>query len=282
MSRSQVYAGALVAVFASAAAASAQAGITEVDIGINPTFEQTGPSTITSTGGFFSARAFVQSASDFDGGVISGPGPVLPQPLTAQPGPTLAYSVGVPTTGALNSDFPVGTYTFDLTNSITLDHQTASIDYSAAADSLSTPGLTASSFTALQGLNAAAGFTFDLDPFVTNPLANFGLLFFDISDSGGNTVFSADGLDPSTTSIFMAGGTLIAGQSYTFDINFDERIQGTDGATPTEIFFDTHTDGGFTAAAGGVPEPASWALMIAGFGGIGLALRRRPLAPAHA
>jgi hypothetical protein len=31
-------------------------------------------------------------------------------------------------------------------------------------------------------------------------------------------------------------------------------------------------------AAGGVPEPASWALMIAGFGLIGAALRRRPVA----
>jgi hypothetical protein len=29
------------------------------------------------------------------------------------------------------------------------------------------------------------------------------------------------------------------------------------------------------SASGGVPEPASWALMIAGFGGVGAALRRR-------
>ncbi len=39
-----------------------------------------------------------------------------------------------------------------------------------------------------------------------------------------------------------------------------------DGSTITKIGF---------AAAGGVPEPSTWALMIAGFGGIGLAMRRR-------
>ncbi|HPU15833.1 MAG TPA: PEPxxWA-CTERM sorting domain-containing protein [Polymorphobacter sp.] len=35
-----------------------------------------------------------------------------------------------------------------------------------------------------------------------------------------------------------------------------------------------------TATSGGVPEPASWALMIAGFGMVGGALRRRALRPA--
>jgi PEP-CTERM motif-containing protein len=275
VSRSHFCAAALVTVVASAAATSAQAGITEVDIGINPTFEQTGPSTIVSTGGFFSARAFVDSASDFDSGTISGPGPVLPQPLTAQPGPTMAYALGAATTSDLNTDFPFGTYTFNLKNSATSDNQTRNIAYSAAADSLSTPGLTGSSFTALQGMDAGSGFTFDLNPFLTNPLADTNLLFFSVSDGSGDSVFSQDDLDPSTTSIFMPGGMLIAGRSYSFDINFDERILGTDGDTPTEIFFDTHTDGAFSTAAPGVPEPASWSLMIAGFAGIGFALRRR-------
>jgi PEP-CTERM motif len=31
--------------------------------------------------------------------------------------------------------------------------------------------------------------------------------------------------------------------------------------------------------AGGVPEPATWALLIAGFGGVGAALRRSRAAP---
>ena len=40
----------------------------------------------------------------------------------------------------------------------------------------------------------------------------------------------------------------------------------------------------FGAAQGGVPEPAAWALMLVGFGGLGVALRRRraPVAVANA
>ena len=44
-----------------AAVGVAQAQLVNADVGINPTYEQTGPTTITSTGGFFSARAFVTS-----------------------------------------------------------------------------------------------------------------------------------------------------------------------------------------------------------------------------
>ena len=31
----------------------------------------------------------------------------------------------------------------------------------------------------------------------------------------------------------------------------------------------------FSTLGGGVPEPASWALMLVGFGGLGMAMRRR-------
>lgn len=40
--------------------------------------------------------------------------------------------------------------------------------------------------------------------------------------------------------------------------------------------------GGVTIPPGGVPEPASWALMTVGFGGVGVALRRRRFHPAAA
>ncbi|WP_372784445.1 PEPxxWA-CTERM sorting domain-containing protein [Phenylobacterium sp.] len=57
----------------------------------------------------------------------------------------------------------------------------------------------------------------------------------------------------------------------------------SDGTTLTQTMPDDaiKTDYVFTGSnAGGVPEPASWALMIAGFGGVGVALRsrRRPAA----
>jgi hypothetical protein len=60
--------------------------------------------------------------------------------------------------------------------------------------------------------------------------------------------------------------------SHTALISFD---------TPDGVFLTSALGGEFGdvpgAPGGGVPEPASWALMIAGFGGIGAALRRRRL-----
>ena len=255
-------------------AGGAQAGLTGVDIGINPTYAQTGPNTVTTTGGFFAARAFLASASDFDTGTVTYPGSGSPVTLTPQPGPILGYGVGYSDLGALNAAFPFGTYTFDVANSVTMDSATASIDYTVAADSLSIPQLSAASYNGLQGLNPAAGFTFDFNSFLQNPNANQAFVFLGVTDNAtGNSVFGQGFLDPSTTSIFMPGGTLASGHSYTFDLLFDERINGSDGVTPNVIFFDTHTDGTFSTAA--IPEPGAWAMLLFGFGGLGALLRRK-------
>ena len=50
------------------------------------------------------------------------------------------------------------------------------------------------------------------------------------------------------------------------------RIVVTDTGPPSAMLVSGLTG---TASAGGVPEPASWALMIAGFGLAGAQLRRR-------
>jgi hypothetical protein len=251
----------------------AEAAVNEVDIGINPTYEQTGATTVVSTGGFFAARAFLDSASDFDGGTLTWPGAMSPRSLTPQPGPVLGYGFGDSSLSDLNAQFPFGTYTFEAANSMTSATQTDFIDYTVAADSLSTPALTAASFTALQGLNAASGFSFDFNAFDQNPDASVGFVFLNVSDSMGNSVFSQGFLNPSTTSIFMPANTLSVGQTYTYDLLFDERITGNDGTVGSTIFFDTHTDGVFSTA---VPEPETWTMLILGFAGLGLALRTRP------
>lgn len=254
------------------AAGGASAAVNEIDIGINPTYQQTDGTTVVSTGGFFAARAFLDSASDFDGGTVVFPGGGSPITLTPASGATLAFGDSAATLAALNAAYPFGTYSFTVNNSVTSATQSASLNYTVAADSLSVPTLTAASFNQLQGLHAGSGFTFNFNAFDQNPNANVAFIFLDVTDTDGNDLFS-QALDPSTTSIFMPGGTLAAGKAYNFDLLFDSRIEGKDGDVPTSIFFDTHTMGAFTTA---VPEPSTWAMMMLGFAGLGAILRRRP------
>jgi hypothetical protein len=278
MSRSKILVGAAVVALLSAGTAwRAEAAITEIDIGINPTFTQTGPTAVMATGGFFSARAFLNSSGDFTGGTLTWPGAMSPQPLMLQPDPVfpvLGYSFGDLSLADLNTQFPFGTYTFTAPDSGGSPSQTESLDYTAAADAGSTPMLDAGTFNGLQDLKASSGFTFNFNSFVqsSTPGAS-GLVFLNVFNSSNVAVFSTDGLPASTTQVFMPGDSLAAGQDYTFDLLFDERISGTNmDGLPTTLFFDSHTDGAFSTA---VPEPATWTMMILGFGGLGLTLRRR-------
>jgi PEP-CTERM motif-containing protein len=75
--------------------------------------------------------------------------------------------------------------------------------------------------------------------------------------------------------VTIPGGVLSAGQSYSFDLLFDDRIVDSSGEFLKTQFYDTHTDGSFSTAAGAVPEPSTWAMMLIGFGGLGLAVARR-------
>jgi hypothetical protein len=96
-------------------------------------------------------------------------------------------------------------------------------------------------------------------------------IIFSIADSSNMTVFSSGALPTDATSVTIGGGVLSAGQSYTFDLLFDDRIV----ADNTEQFYDTHTFGSFSTAAGAVPEPSTWAMMLIGFGSLGFAVARR-------
>jgi hypothetical protein len=69
-----------------AGAGAAQAQFVKADVGIDPTFAQTDPTTVSPTGGFFSARAFVNSESDFSRGTLTYGGSGSPKTLSFVPG----------------------------------------------------------------------------------------------------------------------------------------------------------------------------------------------------
>lgn len=120
--------------------------------------------------------------------------------------------------------------------------------------------------------DASSATTFDIYGVSTNEAGEFGPLVYD-----ANYTFYTDE---------NGGGFLNSFTAY-----FSRQVFG--GATSAPIFYNGSYDlsdfgGGplvgtltITDAAnapGGVPEPASWALMVAGFGAAGAALRRRPKA----
>lgn len=259
-----------------AGAGVAHAQLTQADVGVNPTFEQTDPTTVTSTGGFFSARAFFTNATDFGASSqLFYPGPGSPAALTlGSSPPSLTLSGSNSSFSGLQSDFPSGGYVFDLEGG-TMGPMPFLLEYDGDAYS-NTPQLAAASFSALQGLNAADSITLDFNAMDVSPNATPGAnnIFFSVVNSSNSTVFN-ETLLTTDTSVTIPGGVLAAGQSYSFDLLFDDRItDSTEGFLKTQ-FYDTHTDGSFSTAAGAVPEPSTWAMMLIGFGGLGFAVARR-------
>jgi hypothetical protein len=275
--RRSVYSLSLAAAGLVAAAGIAQAQLTKADVGVNPTFSQTGSTLagVSSTGGFFSGRAFVTTPTDFSGGTLTYGGPGSPQTLSFVPADVaLELSASNSSFSTLQSLFPTGDYTFALSAGAQ-PAASVEIDYEGGAYS-NVPFIT--NFSALQGLNASKSFTVDLNTYVPGSVATGSSIFFSISNSSG-TVFSTGALSDTTTSITIPGGTLAAGGAFTFDLLFDNRIGGTAEVNGLPVtltqFYDTHTDGTFTTAAGTVPEPSTWAMLLVGFVGLGAMIRRR-------
>ncbi len=105
-----------------------------------------------------------------------------------------------------------------------------------------------------------------------SPNATEHLRLFFVVDSSNTTVVS-DSIPPSdTTSVTLPAVTLLPGQTYTFEVLFSDRITGSDdvGGSYNAVLRHPY-DGSFSTAAGAVPEPSTWAMLLMGFVGLGFA-----------
>ena len=273
--------------FAALAATSASAGIVFADVGKNLEYQQTNATTVvpfnSGTNAFLFARSFYTNPTDFNDGALtvgtSNHPYNLEGALDFQGDTGGGYQTGYLTMAAMDAAFPTGaTFALSPVNTGTSDTATVNVVFSADTYATVLPKLDAASFNALQNVDPNAGLTVGFNSFSGDPGADISQGFFTIFDYTSNSVVeNFAGFPTGTTSAFLAPGTFTAGDQYVCELIFDNVVSGDDGGILTYARSDVRTLGYFTAPGGigAVPEPAAWALMLAGFGAVGATLRRR-------
>ena len=124
-------------------------------------------------------------------------------------------------------------------------------------------------------------------PFGQSNPANVTQFYYDALDASTNVTLYLNTPGKSYAIPLVTGGNFVAGTGYSFAFTTTSCsgvavcTQNNVGLTPgASISGPVTTNANFTIASpvGGVPEPASWALLIAGFGAVGFAARRRRFA----
>ena len=255
-------------------AGSALAQVAEVDVSYADQYQQTSDAAPTYQGSFFAARLMMFNPGDFASATLTYGGGGSPQTLLPTAPTTLTYQTGFyPSQAALDADFPAGSYAFD-TGGPTVALTVGDTPFPPAPQFANLTELSSINPNQAFDLQLSAGFTPDAG--VTSAFT-----FITIIDDTTNTTVVNDGFaSPAQTSFLIGANTFTAGDNYSMEAVFSSRFDGTDdngsGIQTTQLF-DEHTEADFSVPAAAVPEPGAWALMILGFGGAGVALRRRRL-----
>jgi len=226
---------------------------------------------------FFFARTFY-ATGDYDGGNLQFDSTTLNFNSTSTDccGHTgVQYGTTFITKAQMDADFPTSTvYTLHLTDSTHVNPD-VDIQVNLPPDLYNTtpvPTFTSASFDALNGLTPGQALTVFTDPFTVDANATGGQTFlsiFDITD--GTNIYSDFGTN-TRASWDIGSGLFLAGHQYEAQLIYDNLVQGSDGLVPTTARSDLRTDVIFSLP-GGVPEPASWAMLLIGLGAVGAGIR---------
>lgn len=209
-----------------------------------------------------SANAAITVYSGFDSGAVA-PGSLAIAASNAFNAavPTVSTinfeSFGSTTDGAIGPDYSISSTSFEI-------RTTPAFGLPALFGANTTTGGTRFAYSN----NAAASLVFNF----VSPINAFGAFFGGLQTASSRILFS----DGTAQSIALGGNPTDGGFSFVGFTSSDASISSVTIDVPFDLI--SVDDVRFRSAGvgvGGVPEPATWGLMIAGFGGIGAMLRRR-------